>query len=81
MKNKGKKMERESGNCTPTPVACAPFLSRRSFNHTTTEKSTTKAMKKNIYRIARYIAAPFRMVGLLVCLLVAYTEGEHEPHE
>ena len=38
-------------------------------------------MKKSIYRIARYIAAPFRMVGLLVCLLVAYTEGEHEPHE
>lgn len=64
-----------------------PIISRRyrprasSFNHTTTEKSTTKAMKKNIYRIARYIAAPFRMVGLLVCLLVAYTEGEHEPHE
>lgn len=29
MKNKGKKMERESGNCTPTPVACAPLLSRR----------------------------------------------------
>lgn len=33
---------------------------------------------KNAFRT---IAAPFTFIGLLVYLLVAYTEGEYDPYE
>lgn len=38
-------------------------------------------MKKAICTIAAIIAAPFTIIGLLVYLLVAYTEGEYDPYE
>ena len=38
-------------------------------------------MKKTIRKIAGVIAAPFTIIGLLVYLLVAYTEGEYDPYE
>ena len=38
-------------------------------------------MKNIIRKIAAVIAAPLTFVGLLVYLLVAYTEGEHDPYE
>lgn len=40
-----------------------------------------KTMKESIYRIVRCMAAPFRVIGLVVCLLVAHAEGEYEPYE
>lgn len=38
-------------------------------------------MKKAICTIASIIATPFTFIGLLVYLLVAYTEGEYDPYE
>lgn len=38
-------------------------------------------MKNAIRKIASVIAAPFTFIGLLVYLLVAYTEGEYDPYE
>ncbi len=42
-------------------------------------------MKKAICTIASYIAsiiaAPFTIIGLLVYLLVAYSEQEYDPYE
>ncbi len=38
-------------------------------------------MKTIFQRIAGVIAAPFTIIGLLVYLLVAYTEGEYNPYE
>ena len=38
-------------------------------------------MKKAFRTIASIIATPFTFIGLLVYLLVAYTEGEYDPYE
>lgn len=38
-------------------------------------------MKTIFQRIAGVIAAPLTIIGLLVYLLVAYTEGEYDPYE
>ncbi len=38
-------------------------------------------MKTIFQRIAGVIAAPLTFVGLLIIMLVAYTEGEYDPYE
>ena len=40
-----------------------------------------KTMKKTIRKIAGVIAAPLTIIGLLVYLLVAYSEQEYDPYE
>lgn len=37
--------------------------------------------RKTMKNAFRTIAAPFTFIGLLVYLLVAYTEGEYDPYE
>ena len=71
-------MHPDPGSLRPTPLS--PLIqpeNREKVNH----KNKEKKMKTIFQRIAGVIAAPFTIIGLLVYLLVAYTEGEYDPYE